>query len=176
MMKTIEEIPVTLIAAVADNGVIGINNKLPWHLPEDLAHFKKLTTGKPIIMGRNTFESLPSPLPNRLNIVISTQKITANGFLHADTLTKALELATHYCLEQESVTEKEIMVIGGAQLYKATLNIAKKMYITQVHITPTGDTYFNEWKSDQWTITKKEGPFEAKVNDISYTFLILNRT
>ncbi len=127
----------SLIAAVSKNNCIGKNGKLPWHLPEDLLHFKKLTTGKIVLMGRKTWESLPEqfrPLPNRKNIVVTRQtdfKVPAG---------------VEFFSEIKEVLEKygnsEIMVIGGAEIYLQTIDLADNLYITQVHQTVDGDAFF----------------------------------
>ena len=169
-------LPISLIVAVADNNVIGFENALPWHLPEDLKHFKALTTGKPIIMGRKTCESLRGPLPNRLNIVVSRNPLSSTGFQHAYSIPEALNQAQAFYEKENAATTKEIMIIGGAQLYKASLPYVKKMYVTQVHIEPRGDTLFDHWQSNDWIVSQKKGPFQAKDKGIPYTFLTLNKS
>ncbi len=127
----------SLIAAVADNNCIGLNNKLPWHLPEDMEHFKKITTGKIVLMGRKTWESLPEkfrPLPKRLNIVVTRQKnfVVPAGVEIFDSIASSIERHAG----------QEIVVIGGAQLYAETLPLADTLYITEVHKTVAGDAFF----------------------------------
>jgi dihydrofolate reductase len=134
---------ISLIAAVAENGVIGQENKLPWHLPADLKHFKAMTLGKPVLMGRKTWESLGRPLPGRHNIVITRQvgyKVPA-GVTVAASLEKALTLAGQ---------EAEVMVIGGAQIYRQALPLADKVYLTRVALSPTGDTFFPDLDPTLW--------------------------
>lgn len=129
---------ISLIVAIAENGTIGINNSLPWHLPDDLAFFKKNTVNKPIIMGRKTYESLGRPLPNRDNIVISRQNAPANlpeRVFYFRTLEQAI--AAYKNVE-------EIMIIGGAQLYRTALPYMDKLYITLVESKVTGDTFLPE--------------------------------
>ncbi|WP_373740462.1 dihydrofolate reductase [Neisseria sp.] len=135
---------ITLIAAVADNRCIGINNAMPWHLPEDFAFFKAYTTGKPVIMGRKTWESLPrKPLPGRRNIVISRNAgYAAEGAETAADLQAALAL----CADAP-----EIMIIGGAQIYAQALPFATDLRITEVRIDADGDAFFPEFSPQEWT-------------------------
>jgi dihydrofolate reductase len=137
-----------LIAAVADNGVIGVDNRLPWHLPEDLRHFKRLTLGKPVIMGRRTYESIGRPLPGRFNIVVSRQAgLVIDGVEVVADLDAALALARDRA-EAEHVDE--IFVLGGAQLYALALPLAERLYLTEVHLAPAGDTLFPDWSREEW--------------------------
>jgi len=171
-----KKIPISLIVAVAENGVIGANNALPWHLPEDLKHFKSLTLGKPIIMGRKTCESLKGALPNRHNIVVSSNALNTPGFHAASSISEALAEAERYLTTTPSPGQTdEIMIIGGAQLYEASLPHIDKMYVTLVHLKPEGDTVFTAWRSEQWITNQYEGPFQAKNSLIPYTFLTLTK-
>ncbi len=132
-------LPIALVVAAADNDVIGRNNALPWDLPADLAHFRRVTMGKPILMGRKTFESIGRPLPGRSNIVISRDPdFSADGVRVVDSVDAALELAEHIALIDGS---DELMVIGGAQIYALTLPRAQRLYVTRVHASPHGDAY-----------------------------------
>ena len=133
---------IALIAAMAHHRVIGNNNQLPWHLPADLKHFKALTTGKPIVMGRKTFEAIGKPLPNRLNIVL-----TSNPHWSAEgvTVVHSWEQALLAC---DSATE--VMVIGGAQLYEYTLAKATHLYLTLIDAEVEGDAFFPEWDGKEW--------------------------
>lgn len=125
---------ISLIVAHDKNHVIGLNNEMPWHLPGDLAYFKKVTMGKPIIMGRNTFESIGRPLPGRQNIVITRNKqYQAAGTDVVHSLEAALELVKD---------EPEIMVIGGQQIFTEALPLAERLYITKIDHEFEGDTYF----------------------------------
>jgi dihydrofolate reductase len=137
-----------LIAAVAKNGVIGANGKLPWHLPEDLQHFKKLTLGHPVIMGRRTWESLGKPLPGRENIVVSRKAgFEAPGASVAATLAAAIALCTG---------EPVAFVIGGAEIYAAALPLADGLVLTEIHREYEGDTRFPDWDRNAWRATQKE--------------------
>jgi len=125
-----------LVVAVADNGVIGQAGKLPWHLPDDLKHFKAITMGKPVLMGRRTFESIGRPLPGRRNLVLSrlgSASIAGAGVEQVRSVEEALERVS------EAV---QLCVIGGAQIYALTLRAANCIYLTQVHAAVEGDTYF----------------------------------
>jgi dihydrofolate reductase len=140
----------TLIAAVARNGVIGIDNRLPWRLPADLKHFKALTLGHAVIMGRKTWESLPAnfrPLPGRRNIVV-----TRNGSYHAEGAVVALSLPAAVAAVQSG----EAFVIGGAELYAAALPLADRLQLTEIDATFEGDTWFPAIDHDHWRETARE--------------------
>jgi dihydrofolate reductase len=137
-----------LIAAIARNGVIGANGGMPWRLPEDLKHFKKLTLGHPVIMGRRTWESLGKPLPGRENIVVSRRAgFEAPGASVAATLEAAIALCTG-----ESVA----FVIGGAEIYAAALPLADGLVLTEIDADYEGDTRFPEWDRKAWRVSQKE--------------------
>jgi dihydrofolate reductase len=132
----------SLIVAVADNGVIGRGGALPWHLPDDLAHFRRTTLGKPVIMGRRTFVSIGRPLPGRQNVVLSRDpEFRARGCLVARNLDEALGLHS---------TAPEQIVIGGASLYEEALPRAQRIYLTRVHASPPGDVYFPKLDPGEW--------------------------
>ena len=116
---------VSLIVALDEQHGMGLNNRLPWHLPADLAHFKALTLGKPIVMGRKTFESIGRPLPGRLNLVLSRKNFEAEGVTVVSSLDEALRVA-------EDAGAPEVMVIGGMAVYQAALPCASKLYLTRV--------------------------------------------
>jgi len=136
----------SLIVAVADNNIIGKDNKMPWHISEDFKHFKEITTGKPCIMGRKTYESileqLGKPLPNRMSIVVSRSGYAHEGAVSATSLEEAVELAKTYISD---ANDNEIMVIGGEQIYKLALPVANRIYLTRVHQEPEGDAFFPEF-------------------------------
>jgi dihydrofolate reductase len=139
---------VYLVAAVAANGIIGAGGKLPWHIPEELQHFKKLTLGHPIIMGRRTWESLKGPLPQRENIVVTRQAgYEAPGAAVASSLQGALAM----CLG-----EPLAFVIGGTQLFEESLPIAAGMVLTEIRRDYPGDTWFPEWDRSQWKESQRE--------------------
>ena len=163
-MKT--TLPLCLIAALADNRVIGRDNQLPWHLPADLKHFKALTLGKPIIMGRKTWDSLGRPLPGRLNLVVSRQPgLTLEGAEVFATLEAAIERADVWAREEDA---EELMLIGGAQLYELGLGQADRLYLTRVGLEPEGDAFFPQIDESVWRVTSSvehpasaEAPFYA---------------
>ena len=135
--------PVALIAAAADNGVIGRDNDLPWELPADLAHFKHHTLGKPVLMGRRTFDSIKRrPLQGRHNIVMTRDRTYTHAGVHiADSLQAALDLAADLGEDlAPSDGRRELMVIGGAQIYALAEPLALRFYLTRVHLAPAGDT------------------------------------
>jgi dihydrofolate reductase len=139
---------IILIAAVADNGVIGNAGKIPWHISEDLRRFKRLTMGHPVIMGRKTYESLGKPLPGRRNIVL-TRGIPISGIeCFAD-----LDTAINAC------PGNTIFIIGGAELYRQVLPLADALFLTLVHQSPDGDTKFPDFDRRAWSeISREEGP------------------
>ncbi len=144
-------LPLCLIAALAENRVIGRDNQLPWHLPADLKHFKALTLGKPIIMGRKTWDSLGRPLPGRLNLVVSRQPgLQLEGAEVFASLDAALERAEVWAREEDA---EELMLIGGAQLYELGLTQAERLYLTRVGISPQGDAYFPEVGEADWHLS-----------------------
>lgn len=142
---------ISIISAMAENRTIGINNKLPWNIPEDLAYFKKVTMGKPLVMGRKTFESiveqLGKPLPGRINIVVSESGFRAGNTTVIDSFDEAIKEAKR--LAKEEICD-EIFVIGGRQLYEQALRVADRIYLTEIHAEYDGDAFFPkigpEWK------------------------------
>ncbi len=162
-----------LIAAVADNGCIGINNQLPWYLPEDLKYFRRLTTGGIVIMGRKTYDSIGKPLPNRTNIVISRNPgYHADGVRSACSLEEALTLAEHIA---EINGNPEIFVIGGAQIYQLALPRATRLYLTEVGKTVAGDAFFPTIDPVQWRLAGSEAHY-YEPGDTHYRFAVYERT
>jgi dihydrofolate reductase len=142
----------TLIVARARNGVIGRDNALPWHLPEDLRHFRLTTTGHPILMGRRTFESIGRPLPGRRTIVVTRDPGWSHpGCERAGSLSEAIELAGQPGVNPEIATD-EAFVIGGAQLYAEAVKIADRVLVTEVELEPEGDVYFDRPGPPEWTL------------------------
>jgi dihydrofolate reductase len=138
---------VSLIAAVSKNGVIGVDNKLPWYIPQDLKRFKELTTNNVVIMGRKTYESIGKPLPNRLNIVVSRNKdLEIDGCLVVDSISKAIKKAG---------SDKEIFIIGGGEIYRKSIKFADEIYLTRIDTIHEGDTTFPEL-SEFWVETDRE--------------------
>ena len=141
-------VAIAIIAAVAANGVIGYRNEIPWKLPSDFAHFKRMTMGKPLIMGRRTFESIGRPLPGRTNIVVSRQEsYHPDGVIVVPSLEAALDEAQAVATRDRA---NEVMIGGGAEIYAQALPIADRLYITHVGLNPPGDAYFPRVTQDQW--------------------------
>ncbi len=161
------------MVAMASNGVIGRDSALPWHLPEDLRYFKRTTLGKPVIMGRKTFESIGRPLPGRPNIVVSRNPgWTAAGVTVTDSLPAALDCAQ--ALVATSGAE-ELMVIGGAQIYAAALPLASRLYVTEVHAAVAGDTWFPPLDYSQWREIAREEHAATSDNPYPYAFVVYDR-
>ncbi|CFQ90944.1 dihydrofolate reductase [Yersinia frederiksenii] len=157
---------ISLIAALAADRVIGMENAMPWHLPADLAWFKRNTLNKPVIMGRKTFESIGRPLPGRLNIVISSQPGADDRVTWANSIDEALALAGDV---------EEVMVMGGGRVYKQFLDRANRMYLTHIDAEVGGDTHFPDYEPDEWESTFSEFHDADEVNSHSYCFEILER-
>ena len=157
----------SLIVAMATNRTIGLNKKMPWHLSADLKQFKKITMGHPIIMGRKTFESIGRPLPGRQNIIISRDiNYQQEGCL----VFNDLDSAVQHCSEQD-----EVFVIGGATLYKVTLERADRLYITQINQAFEGDTWFPEIDAADWREVAREDINNDASVDFKYSFLSYDR-
>lgn len=142
-----------IIAAVSENGVIGKNGDIPWHLPEDLKHFKEKTMGNPVIMGRKTFQSLPEdyrPLPGRKNIVLTRSDFEPENtdVETAESLEKGFEIASNH--------GERVFVIGGASVYREALETADKMFLTEVKREVDGDTFFPDRKQDEWREVERD--------------------
>ena len=156
-----------LIAAVAANGIIGRNGTLPWHLSADLKHFKTLTSGKRIVMGRRTWESFPKPLPNRQHIVVSSQPLVLpEGVLAVRSLAEALALPPH--------AEQPVFVIGGNAMYREALPLADDLYLTEIDANVDGDTTFPVWNRAQYREASREhhaAPLHAGGADVAFSFV-----
>lgn len=161
-----------IIVAAARNGVIGMNNQLPWHLPQDLKYFKTVTMGKPVIMGRKTYESIGRPLPGRVNIVITRNKAWAasSDLVVVNTLDDALAAAARVTGGSELA---EAMIIGGAELYRCALPLVDRVYLTEVALEPDGDAFFPPLDAQGWSL---ESALEGDVSAlIAHRFLIYRR-
>jgi dihydrofolate reductase len=159
---------IAMIAAMANNRVIGKDNQMPWHLPADLKHFKKVTLGKPVIMGRKTYQSIGKALPGRRNIVISRQSdaLTADADW-VQSIEQALALVQH---------EAEVMIIGGAEIYRQVLPLADTLYITDIDLSVEGDAFFPDYsKAANWLEVASESHQPDPQNPYSYHFRTLNR-
>lgn len=161
---------VALIAAVANNGIIGKNGTLPWHLPDDLKHFKALTTGKRIVMGRRTWESFPKPLPNREHVVVSSQSlIVPNDVFVVRSLTEALALPK---------PTDPVFVIGGFALYAEALAVVDDLYLTEIDATVEGDTSFPGWNRGDFVERSREshrGSLSKQGAEVPYAFVHYER-
>jgi dihydrofolate reductase len=158
---------VSLVVAAAKNNVIGRDGELPWHLPDDLRHFKRLTTGKPIIMGRRTFESIGRPLPDRHNIVMTRDPdYAAAGCDVVTSVSDALKLAGD---------DSEVMVIGGGQVYLDFLHRADRIYMTRVQAEIDGDTYFPEIDPNEWQLVSSEHHDADEKNAYAFEMMVFER-
>lgn len=166
---------IAIVVAVANRGVMGKDNALPWHLPADLRHFKSLTLHKPVIMGRRTYESIGKPLPHRSNIII-TQDITyqAPGCVVVNSLESALKVASEL-LAAHSPANEEVMIIGGAKLYEQTLSLACRLYVTEIHADVEGDTFFPAWSRDDWQEMSRIDYAADNEGRYPYSFVMLER-
>ncbi|WP_225775588.1 dihydrofolate reductase [Pseudomonas sp. Marseille-Q5115] len=169
MKKTLT---LSLIAAHAENGVIGIENRMPWHLPGDFRYFKATTLGKPIIMGRKTWDSLGRPLPGRLSLVVSRQPgLALEGAEVFASLEAAIARAESWAKEQGG---DEVMLIGGAQLYALGLPFADRLYLTRVAASPNGDAYFPSFDQAGWVkVSDVSNPAEGEAP--AYSFEVWER-
>jgi dihydrofolate reductase len=164
---------VSFIVAVAENGVIGAEGQLPWRLSSDLKTFRRLTMGKPVVMGRKTFQSLGKPLDGRDNIVLSQDPFfEAEGVSSVDNLADALVLARTLAAARGV---DEIMIIGGAEIFRATLGQATRIYWTDVHATPLGDAVFPEIDLAEWQEVSREELPRGPNDDVSATLKILEK-
>lgn len=155
---------ISLIAAVSENNVIGDHGRIPWDLPEDLQHFRTITLGKPIIMGRKTYESIGHPLPKRQNIVITRQKdFIAEGCEVVGSLEDALQVA--------GKDSEEVFVIGGGEIYREAFPKADRVYLTRVHATIEGDAYFPEFHPEHW----QEVSRERHEGEPAWTYLVYEK-
>jgi len=162
-----------LIVAAAENGVIGKDNALPWQISSDLKYFKEKTMGKPIIMGRKTFQSIGRPLPGRVNIVITRDKTFApEGVITAFSLEMALDVGKNLAMAKGL---DEVMVIGGAQIYALCLPDADRLYLTRVHGDVTGDTHFPALNAGDWLEASHETFKAAEKDSHDYSLIVLDR-
>ena len=157
---------VSAIVAISENHVIGKDNKLLWHLPGDLRHFKEITTGHTIIMGRKTFESVGKPLPKRRNIIITRQDIKIEGCEIVNSIEAALSLAKD---------EQEVFITGGAEIYKQSLHLTDRIYLTIVHKKFEGDSFFPEIDKQEWKEVFRDDHQADEKNSLPYSFITLER-
>lgn len=164
---------VALIVAIAENGIIGRNGGMPWRIPSDMRAFRRMTLGKPVIMGRKTFASLKKPLDGRDNIVLTRHRDFApQGAIAVDGVKQALKIAGD-CAEARGANE--IMVIGGADIYAAFMPHAQRIYLTRVHATPDGDVCFPKLDLGEWTETGRSYHPREERDEFDYTASVLDR-
>lgn len=158
---------ISLMVAHDPDRVIGLNNDLPWHIPEDLAYFKEKTMGKAMVMGRKTYESIGRPLPGRLSIVVTRNKgfSAEEGVVVVHDLDEAIKKASEYA--------KEVMIIGGAEIFKLSMKVADRLYITEIGQHFEGDTFFPEYNS-QWQLTEKTEVMTSK-SGTPFSYLVYEK-
>ena len=166
-------IRLSMMVAKASNNVIGRDNKLPWYLPNDLKYFKQVTFGKPVIMGRKTWESLKGPLPGRTNIVITRQAdYVAEGAKVVTTLDEAVEMAQNVAFIEG---QEETVIMGGAESYQLALPKADRLYLTEVHAEVDGDTFFPDYDATEWNEIGREDFAAEGPNPYDYSFVVYER-
>ncbi len=154
---------ISIIVAMDENNLIGCNNKLPWHIPADLAHFKKITTGKTIVMGRKTYESIGKVLPDRNNIIISSDKnLSIPGAIVVNNIKNIIN----------NNQKQELIIIGGANIYKQTIKYCSRLYITRIKAKFKGDAHFPKLNNNWQIVTTENHKADAK-NKYDYSFLVL---
>lgn len=158
---------VSAVVAISSNHAIGKNNELLWHLPADLKHFKQITSGHTVIMGRKTYDSIGRPLPNRRNIIITRKTdLQIPGVEVTNSVDEALQLCAQ---------EAEVFIIGGAEIYKSALPLTNRIYLTTVQATYDADAYFPEIDRNEWAETEIEAHAPDEKNKLAYTFSTLSR-
>ena len=163
-MKSYTNTKITLIVAAAENNAIGKNNKMLWHLPNDFKYFKQNTIGHSIIMGRKTFESIGKPLPERRNIVLTRDMNYRNDEVD---VANSVQEVLNYCRD-----EREIFILGGADIYKQTLPLADRILLTRVHSALDADTYFPELSENEWKLLSQDSHQKDEKHAFDYTFEI----
>ena len=149
-----------LIVAITENNVIGLRGDMPWHLPADLAHFKSITSGHAVLMGRKTWDAIGKPLPNRLNIVLSRQKVFLEGASVVSSIEDALQKAG----------DQRLIVIGGGEIYQATMDRISTMHVTRIHTSLEGDTHFPQIDTEVWALNQHEKRPADDKNAFALTF------
>jgi dihydrofolate reductase len=156
----------TIVVAISENNAIGKDNQLLWYLPADLKHFKNITTGHTVIMGRKTYDSVGKPLPNRRNIIITRQDIKIEGC----EVVKSIEDALALC-----AGEQEVFIVGGAEIYKQAMHLTDRIYLTIVHQKFDADSFFPEIDYNIWKETAREDHQPDEKNNLAYSFITLER-
>ncbi|WP_175639572.1 dihydrofolate reductase [Metabacillus schmidteae] len=159
---------ISLLVAMDKHRLIGRDNQLPWHLPQDLAYFKKVTMNHKIVMGRKTFESIGRPLPGRENIIVTRDKAyTQKGCTILHSIEEIIELSSH--------SKDELFVIGGAEIFKEILPVSDRLYITEIDHEFEGDTYFPDRKHSEWKKVSDEKGIKDEKNPYDYHFVVYER-
>ena len=172
-MRESDSLPVSIVVAVADNGVIGRGNALPWDLPDDLQHFKRTSMGRPIVMGRKTFESIGRPLPGRLNIILTRDPSwTAHGVSVASSIEQAIDLAEGQAFIDGA---DSVMVIGGAEVYRQALPFASRAFVTRVHGQVDGDAFFDLDDIASWREVTRERVPAGERNSHDFSVIRLEK-
>ena len=167
------KVRIAFVVAVAENGIIGRNGKLPWRLPSDLKRFRQVTLGKPVVMGRKTYDSIGKPLDGRENIVVTRQEGFSRPGVHvASSVEQALALGQELA---EGRGVDEVMVIGGAEVYRVARPRAERIYLTLVHAEPKGDARFHAPDPQQWRETAREPMPQGPNDQFSAEFIVLDR-
>ncbi len=160
---------VSFIVAKSENNVIGKDNKLPWHLKDDLQHFKKITMGHHMVMGRKTFESIGKPLPGRMSLVLSSEpKAVQDQVVWFQSIWRAIKFA-------ERAGESELFVIGGANVFKSALSVCDRIYLTEIHAQVEGDVFFPQLSLKNWKLLSEQKHSKNKDNDFDFTIQVLDR-
>ncbi|MCC6735310.1 MAG: dihydrofolate reductase [Bauldia sp.] len=170
--SSVDSTPLALIAAVADNGVIGADGGMPWRLSTDMKRFRALTMGKPVVMGRKTFDGLGRPLAGRTNIVVTRGALLPEPAVTVRSLGEGLATATETA---RSTGADEVMIIGGGTIYAATISLAERLYITHVHATPAGDTVFPAIQSADFEEVSREEIPAGERDGHATTFVVYQR-
>lgn len=158
---------ISAIVAIAENRAIGLNNQLPWHMPADLKHFKKITLGSPILMGRKTYESIGRPLPGRCNVVITRDAdFVAPGCVVVNSIETALSSVGY---------SNEVFVIGGSALFQQMLPMIERLFLTVIHHAFHGDVFFPEINFNEWHEVSREDHEADEENKYSYSFIVLEK-
>ncbi len=163
---------IALVAGIAQNGVIGFEGAMPWQLSTDLKRFKAITMGKPIIMGRKTYQSIGKPLPGRLNVVVSRSGFTAENCALARNLEEAIEISQNWAEKNQA---EEICVIGGGEIYRQSLPLADRLYVTHILTEPVGDTNFPPIEENNWKVLSREHVPKGKKDSAETIFVIYER-
>jgi len=149
-----------LIVAITENNVIGLKGDMPWHLPADLAHFKSITSGHAVLMGRKTWDAIGKPLPNRLNIVLSRQNVLLEGASVVSSIEDALQTAG----------DQRLIVIGGGEIYRVAMDCVSTLHVTRIHASIEGDTYFPQIDTEEWILKQGENRPADDKNAFTLTF------